>query len=160
MPEKMNNFTDPTCRAYRGVDRIRWVNHDGNALYTRRGGKGVILHPNGYYRSADTNSSTLAGWFVQDAAGVSGGHPESNTSGALLPVNFGLDKTCVYPTSNRVAVAADIGRAFNVLRTYDGTQYVDLNSTGLGVLTVCSVIDAPGNYVECKITDNKRFGNI
>lgn len=160
MSEKMSNFTDPTCRAYRGVDRIRWINHDGNALYARKGGKGVALNPNGYYRSADTNASTLAGWFVQDAAGQTGGHPESNTSGALLPVNFGLDKTCVFPTSNRVAVAADVGRAFNLLRTYDGTQYVDLNSTGIGVLKVCSVIDAPGNFVECMITDNRRYGNI
>ena len=160
MSEKMPNFTDPTCRAYRGTDRIRWVNHDGNALYARRGGKGVELGANSYYRSANTNSSTLAGWFVNDAAGMTGGHPESNTSGALLPVNFGLDKTCVFPTSNRVAATTDIGRAFNVLRTYDGTQYVDLNSTGLGIVTVSSIIDSAGNYVEVKITDNKRYGSI
>jgi hypothetical protein len=160
MPEKMNNFSDATCKCYRGTDRIRWVSFDGNALFTRRGGKGVELGANSQYRSANTNSSTLAGWFANDAAGQTGGHPESNTSGALLPVNFGLDKTCVYPTSNRVAVAADVGRAFNVLRIYDGTQYCDLNSTGLGILTVTSIIDNPGNFVEVKITDNKKYVNI
>ena len=160
MPEKMVNFTDPTARAFRGTSRIRWVNCDGNMLFTRKGGKGVMLGANSYYKGADANSSTMAGWFVEDAAGQSGGHPESNTSGTLMPIDFGFDKTVVYPTSNRVAVSTDIGRTFDILKTYDGTQYVNMNSTSQGILTVASIVDQSGNWVEVKISDGKKYGTI
>lgn len=158
MPEKIDTLTDPACRTYDGVDRIKWVEMDGGVIFPRRGGKGVMLCAD--YRHADANASTLSGWLEMDAVGVTNGHPSSVSSGDKLPVNFGLDKTCVYPTSNRAAVEADVGRSFDIVLDSDSAQYVDLNSTGLGVLTITKVIDDDGAFVAVKIPDDKRYGNL
>jgi len=135
-----------------------WVKMDGGVVFPRRGGKGVMLC--GSYRHANANASTLAGWLEMDAVGVTGGHPDSITSGDRLPVNFGISKTCVFPTSNRAAVEADIGRSFNIVAGADHTQYVNLNATSLGILTVTNVLDVNGAYVAVKIPEAKRYGNL
>lgn len=158
MPEKIDNLTDPAARTYDGVDRIAWVEMDGGVVFPRRGGKGVMLA--GRYRHANANSSSLAGWLEMDAVGVTNGHPVSVTSGDRLPVNFDLSKTAVFPTSNRPAVEADIGRDFDIIAGADHTQYVNMNATGLGVLTVTNVIDKDGEWVAVRIPADKRYGNL
>ena len=158
MTEKVDNFTDPACRCHDGVDRIQWVEMDGGVTFPRRGGKGVMLC--GRYRHANAASSSLAGWLECEAAGVTGGHPDSVTSRDRLPVNFGLDKTCVFPTSNRPAVEADIGRRFNITTVgVNQSQHVDLTHTNLGVVEVTDVID-DGAHVEVRIPTAHRYGNL
>jgi len=156
MAEKLVQFTDPACGAHDGVDRIKWVAFDG-AIFPRRGGKGVMLC--GAYRNANANSSTLAGFLESDSVGVTNGHPDAITTGQLLPVNFGLEKSHVFPTTGRLAVTADIGRAFNIWCDALETQHVNMNTTSLGVLVIEDILDA-GRYVGVKIPEAKRYGNI
>jgi len=71
-----------------------------------------------------------------------------------------LDKTCVFPTSNRVAVEADIGRRFNITTVgVNQSQHVDLTHTNLGVVEVTDVID-DGAHVEVRIPTAHRYGNL
>jgi len=159
MTEKIDNFTDPACRCHDGVDRIKWVEMDGGVTFSRRGGKGVMLAGN--YRHANALSSSLAGWLECEAVGVTNGHPDSVTSGDKLPVNFGLDKTCVFPTSNRVAVEADIGRAFDiVVEGADQKQYINMAASTLGVVVVTDIIDVDGDFVAVRIPTANRYGNL
>lgn len=159
MPEKVNTMTDPAAQLYDGVDRIKWVEFDGGVTFARRSGKAVAKY--GLYRKADANSSTLAGFLELDAVGVSGGHPTSVSSHDKLPVNFGLDKTAVMPTSNRAAVEADRGKTYNLLLN-GGVQYVNmtLSATSPGVVTIEDIIDSAGAWVSVKIPENRRWGNI
>lgn len=159
MPEKVKTMTDPAAQLYDGVDRIKWVEFDGGITFTRRSGKAVAKY--GLYRKADANSSTLAGFLELDAVGVSGGHPTSVSSNDKLPVNFGLDKTAVMPTSNRAAVEADRGKTYNLLLN-GGVQYVNmtLSATSPGVVTIEDIIDSAGAWVSVKIPENRRWGNI
>lgn len=155
MAEKLVQFTDPVCGAHDGVDRIKWVQFDG-AIFPRRGGKGVMLC--GMYRNANANSSTLAGFLETDAVGTQG-HPDGITTGQLLPVNFELHKSHVFPTTGRLAVVGDIGRAFNIWCDALETQHVDMNTTNLAILTIEDILDN-GRYVGVTIPINKRYGYI
>jgi len=156
MPEKLVQFTDPVCGAHDGVDRIKWVQFDG-AIFPRRGGKGVMLC--GMYRNANANSSTLAGFLEEDSVGVANGHPDAITTGQLLPVNFGVQKSHVFPTTGRLAVVGDIGRSFNIWCDALETQHVDMNTTSLGILTIEDILDN-GRYVGVMIPTAKRYGAI
>jgi len=155
MSEKLVQFTDPVCGAHDGVDRIKWVQFDG-AIFPRRGGKGVMLC--GMYRNANANSSTLAGFLETDVVGTSG-HPDAITTGQLLPVNFELHKSHVFPTTGRLAVVGDIGRSFNIWCDALETQHVDMNTTNLAILTIEDILDN-GRYVGVTIPVNKRYGYI
>jgi hypothetical protein len=160
MPEKVKTMTDPAAQLYDGVDRIKWVEFDGGIKFARRSGKAVAKY--GLYRKADANSSTLAGFLEVDAVGVTGGHPTSVSSNDKLPVNFGLDKTSVMPTSNRAAVEEDRGKTYNLLVDASGVQFVNmtLSATSPGVVTIEDVIDSAGAFVSVKIPENRRWGNI
>lgn len=158
MTEKLHNFTDPAARTHDGVDRIRWVQFDGGVAFRRRSGKFVGLFA--YYRKADANSSTLAGILEMDAVGITGGHPESTSSGDKLPVNFAEDKTCVIPTSNRVATELDVGKSYDIVLGSDGTQFINMSATARRVLTVHQVIDDDGKWVSAHIAAGMRYGNI
>ena len=155
MPEKLVQFTDPVCGAHDGVDRIKWVAFDG-AIFPRRGGKGVMLC--GAYRNANANSSRLAGFLETDIVGTDG-HPAAITTGQLLPVNFGVQKSHVFPTTGRLATAADIGRSFNIWCDALETQHVNMIATSHSVLTVEDVLD-DGRYVGVMIPTNKRYGSV
>ena len=163
--EKPIAFTDPICSAYDGIDRIRWVPFDG-ATFWRRGGKAVMLAGN--YRNAKANASTLAGFMALDQTGVTGGHPETITSGTtLLPVEMGLQKSYVFPTTGRAPTLIDVGRNFDIYADALDRQFVNLNSTAKGVLTVTALCATPStfggeaaNMVACAIPTAKRYGNI
>ena len=164
MPEKPLAYTDPICSAYDGVDRIHWVPFDG-ATFWRRGGKAVALYGN--YRNANANTSTLAGFMALDQTGVTGGHPETITSGTTqLPVDFGLSKSYVFPTTGRAPTVNDLGRSFDIYCDGVDVQYVNLNSTAKGILTVTALCDQAGTFdqwgrmVACQIPAGKRYGNI
>ena len=157
-------FTDPICSAYDGVDRIRWVPTDG-CTFWRRGGKAVMLA--GFYRNANANASTLAGFFVEDSAGLPGGHPATITSGTtLIPVEMGLNKSYVFPTTGRMPTVNDVGRSFDLWNDGVDTQYVNLNSTAKGILTVTALCNnavpfpVVPNMVACVIPVTKRYGSI
>ncbi|MEM4720650.1 MAG: hypothetical protein QXT73_01135 [Candidatus Methanomethylicaceae archaeon] len=156
MPEKVTQFSDPSAQTYDGNDRIKWVEFEAGQVFPRRGGKAVQL--NTKYRAAVTNASKLAGFLEVDAVGVSGGHPITTENGTLLPVNFGLDKTCVFPTSNRKATETDVGRDFNIV-VASNVQYVNMFGSVNGVLRITKVID-DGDYVAVRIVDSARAGNL
>ena len=157
MAEKLNNFTDPVCGTYDGDDRIYHVPFAASQALARRGGKAIDLHHQ--YQAATANSSNLAGFLEVDAIGVTNGHPATVANGDLLPVNMGLSKTCVFPTSNRAAVASDVGKAFDIL-VANNIQYVNMNASANAVLTITEVLDANGSYVACSIPGGKRYGNL
>lgn len=156
-------FTDPVCSAYDGVDRIKYVPFDG-ATFWRRGGKAVMLC--GKYRNANANASSLAGFMVLDQVGVDGGHPATITTGQLLPVDMGLNKAYVFPTTGRLPTDADIGRSFDIYNDGVDVQYVNLNSTAQGVLSVVARCDNAGKFdpagrmVACVIPPTKRYGSV
>jgi len=159
MPVKPDRFTDPFAGQNDGVDRIKWVECDGGILFARNSGK--VMAKYDLYRKADANSSTVSGFLEVDAVGATGGHPVSVSSNDKLPINFGLDKTTVMPTSNRVAVEADRGSSFAVLVDAAGRQFIDMNTTGVtAVVTVEDLKDTAGEYVSVGITQGKRYGNI
>jgi hypothetical protein len=165
MPEKVKHVTDPWYGVNTGVDRIKWVQFDG-AYFPRRGGKAVMRAANDlYYRNADANSSTLAGFLEADSVGNSQGHPVSPSTGDKLPVNFGIDKTCVFPTTGRVPVATDVGRTFAIWNDALQTQHCNLNGASpTGVLQVVQVMtdgtEFGNNAVVCKIPEARRWGNL
>lgn len=158
MPEKVKRFTDPAALAYDGVDRIKWVEMDGGVAFTRRSGKAVGLY--GLYRKADANSSTLAGFLELAEVGTATSDITSVSSNDKLPVNFGLEKTFVMPTSNRAAVEADRGRTFDIILSASGVQYINMAATAKGILSVSEVIDSAGAYVSVRIPTAKRYGNL
>lgn len=157
MPEKLRNFTDPMAGTSSGPDNVRWVPFNDSAVFARRGGKAV--HLGSRYESATANSSNLAGFLELDAAGVTGGHPATISAGDLLPVNFGLEKTCVFPTAGRVATIADVGRSYDI-SVASNAQYCNLLNVANKVLTVVEVLDNAGSWVLCRIADGKRYGSM
>lgn len=156
MPDKVLQFSDPAAQTYTGDENIHWVEFEADQTFYRRYGKAVQL--NTKYRAAVSNASKLAGFLAVDSAGVDGGHPETVNSGTLMPVDFGLNTTAVFPTSNRKATDSDVGRSFNILNV-SGKQFVDMNATNVGVLTITNVID-DGDYVAVRIVDSARSGNL
>lgn len=157
MPEKLSNFTDPACRTYEGEDRVLWVPFAASQAWARRGGKAVDLHHR--YQAATANSSNLAGWLEMDVVGVTGGHPASVSAGDELPVNFGLQKTCVFPTTNRAAVATDIGKTFDILVS-GNTQYVNMTASSNNIVRLEKVLDVNGSFVSVSIPVGVRHGNL
>jgi len=157
MPEKVLNMTDPACRTRDGLDRIKWVQFSASQIFARRGGKAVDLQAK--YQAATASSSNLAGFLEMDVVGVSGGHPASVSDGDLLPVNMGLEKTCVFPTTGRVATIDDVGRTFDIV-VVSNAQYVNMLADTKSILRVDDVIDDGGEYVSVSIPVGKRHGNL
>jgi hypothetical protein len=159
MAEKLNNFTDPVCGTYDGEDRIFNVPFAASQALARRGGKAVDCPLFGNYKAATALSENLAGFLEVDAIGVTGGHPATVSEGDLLPVNFGINKTCVFPTSNRAALSSDIGKSFDII-VASNVQYVNMNASTKGILKITEVLDEAGNFVACGIPTSKRHGNL
>lgn len=155
--EKLLNFTDPACRTRDGVDRVFWVQFAASQVFGRRGGKAVDLHQR--YQAATANSSNLAGFLEMDLVGATGGHPASLSAGDKLPVNFGVDKTCVFPTYGRAATELDIGKSFDVYVSNDN-QYINVAASAQSVLTITEVLDTAGAWVAAKIADGKKYGAL
>lgn len=158
MSEKMPKFNDPVCGPYSGDDRILHVPFAAGTVFPRRGGKAVDLHHR--YQAATANSSNLAGFIEVQAIGVAGADPASVADGDSFPVNFGLKKTAVFPTTGRVATAADVGKDFDIYVDGDGVQYVNLNASNNGVLRVSQLVTADGVHVACAIPVDLRYGNL
>lgn len=156
--DKLKSFTDPACMAHDGVDRIRWVECDASVSFPRRSGKAMCKHD--YYRKALAVSSTLAGFLELTSVGQSDSPITSVSSGQKLPINFGVDKTFVFPTSNRAAVDRDIGHLHAIVVGSDGTQYVNMSATNPGILTITEVCDEAGSFVAVRIPESVRFGNL
>jgi hypothetical protein len=157
MSEKILNMTDPAARTRSGNDRIFHVPFAASQVFTRRGGKAVDLHHQ--YQAATANSSNLAGWLESDAVGVSGGHPETVSAGDKLPVNFGVDKTAVMPTTGRAATEADVGKSFDIA-VVSNAQYVNMSASDKGICKIESVLDDGGEWVGVSIPLDKRYGNL
>lgn len=157
MGDRRIAFTDPNVAVFDGPDRILHVPFAHNTAFSRRGGKAVDLHHR--YQAADANSSNLAGFAEVEAVGVANGRPDNVEDGDLLPVNFALEKTCVFPTTGRVAVEADRGKDFDIL-SIAGLQYINLNAQVHGVLRVSRIITVAGDFVSCTIPSDLRYGNI
>lgn len=158
MSEKIANFTDPAASTRSGDDRLFWVGFAASQTFPRRSGKAVDLHTR--YQKATANSSNLAGFLQVDAAGVTGGHPETISDGDKLPVNMGLSKSAVMPTSGRAATEADRGKRFDIAVDGDGIQYIDMSASRNGVLQVESIIDESGAWVGASIPTDKRYGSL
>ena len=156
--EPMKTFTDPNASAWNGVDRIQHVSFAAGTVFRRRGGKAVDLHHR--FQAATANSSNLAGFAEVEDVGVSGGRPESVADGDTLPVNMGLEKSFVFPTTGRAATEADVGKDFDIHVDGNNVQFVNLDSTTHGVLRVSEVVTANGSYVACVIPVDLRHGNV
>lgn len=158
--EVVARVNDANVQHQSGIDTIRWVETDG-AYFHRSGGKGVQLSPDGhYYRNADANSSVLAGFLNIDAIGVSGGHPAvSPSTGTTIPVNFGVNKTAVYPTTGRLALSTDVGVRYNIYNDGMAKQYLNLSAKTLGPLIVTEVI-GDGRFVAVSIPMSQRIGAL
>lgn len=158
MPDKMATFTDPNSAVYDGPDRIIHVQFLANQAFRRRGGKAVDLHQ--YYRAATANSSNLAGFAEVEDVGVANGRPETVATGDLLPVNFALEKTCVFPTSGAVpATEQHRGKDYDIYVDANSVQYVNLNAQTNGVLRVSRIVTTDGLWVSCGIPPDLRYGN-
>jgi len=158
MTEKIKHFTDPAVSVRDGENRIFHVGFAASQTFPRRSGKAVDLHT--YYQKATANSSNLAGWLETDAAGVTGGHPASIAAGDKLPVNFGLDKSAVMPTSGRAATEADIGKRFDIAVDANGIQHINMSASSKAVLQVTDIIDESGAWVGASIPTDKRYGTL
>ena len=158
MPERMETFTDPNADGYDGVDRIMHVPFAVDTVFRRRGGKAVDLHHR--FQAATANSSNLAGFAEVEDVGVSGGKPESVADGDILPVNMGLEKSNVFPTTGRDATEADVGKDFDIYVDGNGVQHVDLGNSTHGVLRVSRLVTRDGDYVSCVIPPDLRVGNV
>jgi len=157
MPEPMDQFNDPNVSVYDGMDRIMSVQFGWHEVFRRRGGKAVDKH--NHYHAATANSSNLAGFAEVDEVGVHGGHPEHVHYG-MLPVNFDLHKTCVFPTTGRPATEVDRGHDFDLYVDGNGVQFVNLNASSKGILRVSRIVTADGMFVSCGIPPDMRYGNI
>lgn len=156
--ERMSTFTDPNASLYDGVDRIMHVPFAAGTVFRRRGGKAVDLHHR--YQAATANSSNLAGFAEVEDVGVALGRPTSVADGDTLPVNMGLEKSCVFPTTGRVAVASDVGKDYDIYVDGNGVQYVNFGATTNGVLRVSRIVTADGSHVSCVIPPDLRYGNV
>lgn len=158
MSEKLNTYSDPKVGPWDGADNVRHVPFASGTVFRRRGGKAVDLHHR--YQAATANSSNLAGFAEVDEVGVSGGHPASVSDGDDLAVNFGLEKTHVFPTSGRAAVESDRGKDFDIAVDANNVQYVDMSTQSNKVLRIVRVLDDDGAYVACSIPTDLRYGNL
>jgi len=159
--EVIARVNDANVQTQSGIDTIRYVGTDG-AYFDRSGGKGVQQSPNmdGNYRNANANSSVLAGFLAIDAIGFAGGHPAvSPSTGGLIPVNFGVNKTAIYPTTGRLATAADVGIRYNIYNDGMAKQYLNLSAKTLGPLIVTEVI-GDGRFVAVSIPMSQRVGAL
>ncbi len=156
--ELIKNFTDPNVGVYDGEDRIMHVPFASGTVFKRRGGKAVDLHHR--YGAATAAASNLAGFAEVEEVGTASGRPTTVADGDNLPVNFGLHKTAVLPTTGRVATSADVGKDFDIYVDANGIQMVNLSNTRLGVLRVARLVTAGGEYVSCAIPPTKRYGDI
>lgn len=160
--EVVKRTGDPAVSTRDGIDTIRWVQTDG-AYFNRGGGKAVQQNAAlTHYRNADANSSVLAGFLNIDAIGVTDGHPAvSPATGKLIPVNFGVNKTAVYPTTGRLALAADVGKTYDIYVSGEpgAKQYLNLLAKTKLPLVVTEVI-GDGRFVAVGIPANKRFGAL
>ena len=154
--DKLIAFTDPECGAYEGKTRILHVNFEAGSIWHRRGGKAVQLNDD--YRAAVSNSSKLAG-FVEGLRYTALTSLSTTTVAAdRLAVNFGNDATCVFPTSNRLALENDVGHDRAVL-VVGNRQFVDMNTTHPVALHIEKVLD-DGHFVSCSIALAARDGEI
>jgi hypothetical protein len=136
----MPTYTDPNCSDFDGPNRIKHVPFYAGTVFRRRGGKAVDLHHR--YQAATALSSNLAGFAEVEDVGVTNGRPESIADGDVLPVNFALEKTCVFPTSGAVvATEANRGKDYDI--------YVDAQRAS-----------ADGRHVACSIPPDLRYGSI
>ena len=159
MTQLIPHFTDPAVSTRSGEDRLFWVGMAAGQEFPRRSGKAVDLHTR--YQKATASSSNLAGWLQVDSLGVTDGHPATIAAGDKAPVNFGLDKSAVMPTSGGiVATESDIGKRFDILVDADGIQYIDMSSSAQGVLQVTDIIDDDGLWVGASIPTDKRYGTL
>lgn len=158
--ELMPTYTDPNCSDYTGPNRIMHVPFASGTIFRRRGGKAVDLHH--YYQAATANSSNLAGFAEVEDVGVTGGRPVSVAAAQTLPVNFALEKACVFPTSGGVEADAvtHVGKEFDIYVDANGVQYIDLNSTTHQVLRVSQIASRDGKHVSCVIPADLRHGNL
>ena len=156
-PQKIQNMTDPAVSVHDGENRCFWSPFRAGETFPRRSGKAVDKHFQ--YQKASAISSTLAGFLQVDAAGVSGGHPETVVAGDEMLVDFGLHKAGVFPTTNRVALDTDRGQRFDVLVDATGVQYINMTSSLWGVVQVEKVLDASGEWVAASIPSEKRYGS-
>jgi hypothetical protein len=152
------HFTDPNAMAYDGEDRILHPPFAAGTIFRRRGGKAVDFHHR--FQAATANSSNLAGFAMVEDVGVAGGRPETVADGDLVPVNFNLHKTCVFPTTGRVATEADRGHDFDIYVDANGVQYVNLLATQHGVLRISRLVCQAGDFVSCSIPPDLRYGNL
>lgn len=155
--ERMPQFNDPNVAVYDGPDRVLHVPFAAGTIFQRRGGKAVDLHHR--YQAATANSSNLAGFAEVEAVGVANGRPATVADAQRLPVNFGLEKSCVFPTTGRNATLADRGKDFDIV-VVGGVQYVNLNASANGVLRVSRLVTQNGDFVSCVIPADLRYGNI
>ena len=149
--------TDPNIGPHSGQDRILHAPFAAGTIFDRRGGKAVDLHHR--YQAATAASSNLAGFAEVEEVGTSDGRPASVADGDELAVNFGLQKAFVFPTTGRKAVAADVGKGFDIA-VVGNAQHIDLTSSANQVLTVVKVVDNDGDFVSAAIPVGKRFGNL
>lgn len=156
--ELIKDFTDPNCGVYDGEDRIMHVPFAASTVFMRRGGKAVCL--NHRYEAATAAASNLAGFAEVEEVGTANGRPTSVADGDNLPVNFGLKKTQVLPTTGRVATSADVGKDFDIYVDANGVQMVNLSNTSKKVLRVSRLVTAGGEYVSCAIPPALRYGSI
>lgn len=160
--ETVARVNDASCQTQGGIDTIRWVETDG-AYWNRAGGKGVALSPAGhYYRNAVATSSVLAGFLAIDAIGVTGGHPAvSPSTGTKIPVNFGVNKTAIYPTTGRLALETDVGVRYDIYVSGEpgAKQYLNLLAQTLKPLVVTEII-GDGRFVAVGIPSSQRVGDL
>ena len=162
-------YSTPNVDGQTGPDRIFPVQMDGGVIFARRGGKAVDKH-GGYFRLATANSSNLAGFACTENWPKSLGatHPASlkimSTTGMDVPVNFHLQCSFIFPTSNRPAVEGDRGHDFDIVVPGQtvGTpvQCINMASSAQGILRVSQIMDQYGDFVACTIPPGKRYGNL
>jgi hypothetical protein len=158
MTEMAKAFSDPNCGTYDGEDRVMHVPFAASQVFKRRGGKAVDLHHR--YQAAVATSSNLAGFIELEEVGTSAGRPATVADGDLLPVNMGLHKAAVLPTTGRVATVADVGKNFDIFVDGDNVQFVNMGASSKGVLRVSRLVTSGGDFVACTIPPDKRYGSI
>jgi len=157
--ELMPTYTDPNCSDLTGPNRILHVPFAAGTIFRRRGGKAVDLHNR--YNAATANSSNLAGFAEVEDVGVAGGKPDSVSADDALPVNFALEKACVFPTSGGVvATQANRGKDYDIYVDANGVQYLDLNSQTNQVLRLSQLASRDGLHVSVTIPPDLRYGNV
>lgn len=172
MPERPTDYTHPNVGPWKGPDQIFHIQLDGGVIFARRGGKAIDKH-GGWFRLAQANSSNLAGFaevvdYPDQVFGLGyPTHPVSElkmtSTGDKIPANFGLQKSYVFPCSNRNLVEGDIGHDFDVIVPGVGVgnpvQCVNLNSSTYGVLRATELVSAGGEWGAFSIPPAIRYGN-